>query len=1058
MGWDRALYSVGGFINKYFNVRAASNWYAGHAQANWNSGTLWGKGLAVMQDCMGGYVASWTGLPASTNQALWGAAWTVPVGLIGGLGGKAAAGIAKGLGAIGQIRGAIAGMSLAAESLSGGQQLTGYQAAANIMGLSGSYAGIMANKVPGMIFNGTGGQLGFGFASEWGNFVRGMLQTTSNFLGGYKWGFNLGTLLFSGDKSIAASQAASQAGTQVGGILFENCDATLTDIGEITGAYWDHAASSLVLIGSDGGDGSKKLTRLPAMDADHLLVALRAVYARQSIGVSIDPPAKYRDNDIEIPDGTPMLVSYLGETEGTLFGAIMFEADRLLKCLDPGVDNITSEQCRAHVPGYKPIMEMKRAGTNPGQKSWRRLWFVIDKIELRRDPATGTVLFSDVKLKVENEVTMKGQAGAQNDPATEYFTRHLTDHFDEYAREFPVFARLKELAKITSIAMYLVNEGVPMDIGNLMENQPASVETPSDTPGITVTSPVSFTAPDGKIWRSRSTGGVAMEPDPVIHQDSSGDAGRLKRAVESSKPSPYAKKWRFSESGKQQTAISLPFGKVSKPFRATCDDHTFSGPHGLGQFSLRRSYDSSKQKSGEFGPGWFLRVPYSITVFSQSGKREEVLTERDRLQNERTMPVLLNDNARQISDLYIVSGKEGQNKYFKVTSFKVHKGGAANYQYNPAEYLEKTGDGFLLSRNGMEYSFNQSGRLSGVRKGNANLINFEWDEKRILKIRNAENNTYSFSYEKGHPDRIAEISASDGSTIKYSYSRDGHLESSSTSDTGGEVYSYDNDGRLCEVRDKSGKVIERILYNGTGDHIKSGTDEVYTRSGEKIQRTIKNGRVISIRDDSSSTGEFRYNSGGALDGVTVKTQSGIQSWLSYNADGCLASYRDSSGIERKFSYDKRGNVKSFTDPVEGEIKFETGDDGRILGCTAGGEILWKAKYNGSDKPGSIEDRHGDKVDLFYSGDVLTGMTSREGGLRVIPSSSSLDLVYSDKDGCGWKKIYDREFRLVQYRMKGAGKVEFSYNKQGMLEKIRNESGIQEYELDERNLAMTVSFG
>jgi hypothetical protein len=80
----------------------------------------------------------------------------------------------------------------------------------------------------------------------------------------------------------------------VGGVLFEDCAAELTEIEELTGAYWDAQASALVLVGKPRLRDHPTRFALPAMDRDHLVVALRAYLAGQPMGVSIDPPAEYR--------------------------------------------------------------------------------------------------------------------------------------------------------------------------------------------------------------------------------------------------------------------------------------------------------------------------------------------------------------------------------------------------------------------------------------------------------------------------------------------------------------------------------------------------------------------------------------------------------------------------------------------------------------------------------------------------------------------------------------------------------------------------------------------
>src|SRR5208283_2903608 len=64
-----------------------------------------------------------------------------------------------------------------------------------------------------------------------------------------------------------------------------------------------------------------------------------------------------------------------------------------------------------------------------------------------------------------------------------------TNYYDDYAREFPVLARLKELAKITAAAKFFVRSGIQPDLSSLFLVSPVPVATPATTPGISVRSP-----------------------------------------------------------------------------------------------------------------------------------------------------------------------------------------------------------------------------------------------------------------------------------------------------------------------------------------------------------------------------------------------------------------------------------------------------------------------------------------------------------------------------------------------------------------------------------------
>ena len=113
--------------------------------------------------------------------------------------------------------------------------------------------------------------------------------------------------------------------------------------------------------------GKKRDIALPEMDFDDLAVAVRSIYGlggkgEGNPGVSLDfDPAHPIDLQKLTKNGKkppPMVVRYVGETKGTRFGKIMFEADRVLKCLSLGQDNKSGKKIKSKVSGYKSLPDI----------------------------------------------------------------------------------------------------------------------------------------------------------------------------------------------------------------------------------------------------------------------------------------------------------------------------------------------------------------------------------------------------------------------------------------------------------------------------------------------------------------------------------------------------------------------------------------------------------------------------------------------------------------------------------------------------------------------------
>lgn len=113
------------------------------------------------------------------------------------------------------------------------------------------------------------------------------------------------------------------------GIPLEESAKALAELTDITGATWDKENNQLIITGVKG-DG-------PGLRLDDLIVAVESLSAGQEIGVSIDPMPQEQGE----PLSDRMNVRYIPEQiQGTNLGRILFEADRQLKVLSLGEDQV----------------------------------------------------------------------------------------------------------------------------------------------------------------------------------------------------------------------------------------------------------------------------------------------------------------------------------------------------------------------------------------------------------------------------------------------------------------------------------------------------------------------------------------------------------------------------------------------------------------------------------------------------------------------------------------------------------------------------------------------
>jgi hypothetical protein len=330
----------------------------------------------------------------------------------------------------------------------------------------------------------------------------------------------------------------------VAGVLLDRTAELTADLADITGAVVDPSSGRFILIGRQGESQTK-------FHPEDLVVALRAVLSGRAPGVSIEDP---------IVDGM-MTVRYLGGTEGTRFGMVMFEADRLLKSLAMGRDNITGRPLRPRVPGFRSELELLQAfgGTRrPG--AWHRYWFRPSQVIVSLSPDRGTVQFEKVEMAVLTEY-VPPLAPGESEPAAEAFARHFTEYYDEYAKVYPVLAELKQLAKLVALVNWLVEQRIPINARRAFEVALPRVDTPEKTPmGF---AEITEKVPEG--WmKHQMRGGVdlalrraALSPDRPRNWFAavSQDTGELRNAVLNA--SKGRQKWNVALGGGEYTAVVL---------------------------------------------------------------------------------------------------------------------------------------------------------------------------------------------------------------------------------------------------------------------------------------------------------------------------------------------------------------------------------------------------------------------------------------------------------------------------------------------------------------------
>lgn len=854
-------------------------------------------------------------------------------------------------------------------------------------------------------------------------------------------------------------QARTHGKPHVGGILFDKCAIVSGIVPRINGAYWDSSRGVLVLHGPDNVKESSEL-KLNGVEFDHFMVALRAAMAGEHIGVSIDPPKEYRDGiyrGVYPPAGTAMYVSYLGNTAGTLFGAVMFEADRVMKCLSKATDNITGHPLGAkHVHGYKSLFELFNQFRTGGSGSWFRFWFVIDTVEIAHDSSAKSLRFGNVRIKVLNETEMAGGEKVQQDPASVAFAQHLTEYYDEYAKEFPVFARLKELAKLSALARYLVNEGVAIDSQTVFKQPVLPVATPETTPGIHVNAPSSSGGSQSLF------GGVDMNAHPTIISKNDTLAQRIRESAQSAYPGDFATTWDFIGPDGPAIACSMRLGKIKKPYLAfASSDHAFQESWLNSVRSVQRYYDSSIP-GGDFGPGWWLFLPYRLEVISPSRKRPEVRLRSEETGNDYPSVVIFHNFINPGTRIYRRSKESDDSNgiaYCRVTNQEIDKDNTVSYSVNQSDAIRCRNGVYSYADGKYIFRFNDKGQLKETKTADGALARYQWNDSLLDSINYGGGRTYKIHYNRNFLlPRISEIVASDGVVLRYSYDDNGLLMECMNGNLRKVSYRYDQHMRISETRNRDGVVVKRNAYDSNGNIAEGKKIITNISDGTNLTKEFIDGSISSVVDESGGKAEYTYRKDGSLASVRGLV-SGKEQWmLEYEEGGKLIAAKDSDGVRYNISYHPDGQVKCVEGDNGSGVQLPGIDEKRkdICGSDADG-CNWTVKRNDLGLPVTIIDSGRNKHHFRYNKKGLKSIKSPGWSFDVVRNNGVEEFRTKSKFGIKQTFIMDSHNAKAELAVECPEKGERRLTLDENSYKIKDCAGTVEYRFDKRTLTYGVIY-
>jgi len=743
-----------------------------------------------------------------------------------------------------------------------------------------------------------------------------------------------------------------------GGVLFDKAAEVFTDLEDISGAYWDEQLGQLVVVGTKNNQREHRL--MPRMDKDHLIVALKSVFSGDNLGVSIDPPPEYLNRQTFPPDGTAMQVRYIGATQNTLFGAIMFEADRLLKSLTVGSDSVSKEPLTTNVPDFYNELELGLKFGCAQKHTWSRKWFVIDDMRLelsvKETSDRSALVFGSAKLKVKTEYLSQDKNPGK-DANAERFADHFTLHFDDFASEFPILKRLKELAKITALAKWLLESGKNLDFTNLTDCQIANVPTPQTTPGITASKSQSA----GSHTTTMSVhGGVDFDFEYQAEYNDH-QAQLLKNTAEKLKPCESALKWDFNSNGNVLMALAMP---LQRPPTNAVLRHTDFCQQITPNLDLKivRRYDSQHILPTTFGHIWTLHSPYEIHILNSHKSHSPIILWDRKTEKAVKYNYVPKDEAYF---LIIKEQKTGKNTY--------------SFSYDPLKSITRGDNGSYIfkAEDKLTYIFDSSGRLTSINDLNHQYLHYQYDNNSLKEIIASNGRRIQLHYNSQGV--ISRITAPGNTIIDYLYNRSDDLIKVIYNQGDRWNYSYRDNHRLSKVNNLTDHKIERVNTDSLGRRIENRQDVVAIDRQKVFCNYDQDHRLSKEQDEAGNQVSYNYDLQNNLISAVLKDSISRSSFLTFDQNERIKQISNPLGHITKFTFDEHDNLTSIIDANGHTESYTYNDNNKLSSHTDALGNKWSMTYDSFLLLKTLIDPSGHIIDFTYNSDNLLEKISLPSG-------------------------------------------------------------------------------
>lgn len=609
-----------------------------------------------------------------------------------------------------------------------------------------------------------------------------------------------------------------------------------------------------------------------------------------------------------------------GRVEMTRLGWVMYEADRVMKCLSIGKDNLTGAEYNSStitIPNFENFVERIQSTGLPGGNF--RMWFVPNEMTLERhvdeESSQATIVFTEATVALLTESFIEG---LPQSPLAVAFTQHFNTNYDAFAQmEFPVqdptdptgntiinvriFEMLREVMQAVSLARFMRDNNIPVDLWWLNTWEPPTTYIPRSTPtamnedaGIIIFGGIEVNRVNDYIPSlvAQTVGQEVCSARPDLGSQPEGDLDEqvwtAPTTIGNVKSVAFSQDSSMQNGNYHLTEVDLKFDSLGE------DALEFS-----------RSIQSGYIGENHLGAGW------RMTRFVMEFSRPSWFDEQDLFLDGNDNPIstdVRGDTRLRSGVIRVVDLATGAVSQF-VSSMQVSRTFDAlgnsvievqglNANAIPDFTAGTVADGSTLIQNdttsksylfttpsGYEIEFDYEGRLLKTTDISGFEKSYVYDSNNCLESITDGSQTIDLNYDADL--KLEYITGPNGERVDYSYDAQGCLQTVTHQRSGASVtYAYNDDcqfesksyfngiaafqatpdlqGRAGSNMDEKGNILNRTFTQDANSQVRKTTISDPLSTGTREIEFDNAGRVLSSKDISGSALVYGYDEGSVL--------------------------------------------------------------------------------------------------------------------------------------------------------------------------------------------------